>query len=1011
MVNTIGEGDRSLVRLDYSSLLKAILNKLKTTDPFKISKNRKQLFINIDEIAYSLATQGSIEMPLGSNWRGAKVATTHLTESSKDSFVSYVREIRSNLQKHLDSLLKSRNYESREDFVQALWTALREFQGTVSNQISLNYNFNKNYPDLSKQRLTHKYEEEDYPLLKFHRLTISIENLQGEFDSRLKQSLQDYINFQLNDSEDEAEEILEELYTDRNKPDSDWYKLKRLMDEEAIPKVQRAAKIKYLEYLLEHIGEDKNAIYLELLIKRLQALETYINDVDKSDGDYEVSYGGVACNLKVIFSRAEAFDSLPIIPVIDGNLGEIRDKNKGELKFIFGLKLKLAGRVQTEEGKTVLDYNLDLINPGSKQHQEGLQYESENRKKGFVQKIIRLVVLYFFVFSGNDPKQPEYEPETDLDYEVVKKFENKILPILQGSDEGRKASLIQGIIKGIKQYDAETKINQLRNLLKRKLKASKLWTSRVYPVQINVKRGVLETDAEAIDKISSLFCEDLRENKTALKYISVGDTNLDPSSLCYLSGKIIIDEIGYFETRDNQEFSMEYAAGNFPTIPVILTPKEDNCRKIFDQSLKKTKLLCFPYDSERLKQDIFQESQATREFIYRFVFSLLSYISLKIILDTATEKLNKKLFLPIIRFHLGDKQNPLPAEVFLRDNFAILAHLFNVNHRANTQGFRVRNVNAFKIRNGLSSLYSVLPKRFNFKNPLPNPRLHKLAIVVVSSRECDRTWRGEYQKSNLTGEIIKIDRKEDGSILVYTSKTISEHHEKNRLYREPDTLVTEVETLYQNGYRHILYIAKSPYSQTLNLTATEKDNLYFMSPAVIRNLKGEREDLKIYPVFFDKYYVVSLEQTSRKSLYIQDVEELTNVVNDPTKQIAVFFNLFNGIQVGDKYYNGVISYSSLLNIYEQKLLDTSDIYAGLINNDENSPLKNEILQFLTLFHFSRYEADRKDIQLKLDPYTNIIGDKSVGALSMFSHTERTVEFNCLAFLNQVNDALDAKLEA
>ena len=43
MVNTIGEGDHSLVRLDYSSLLKAILNELKITNPFKISKNRKQL--------------------------------------------------------------------------------------------------------------------------------------------------------------------------------------------------------------------------------------------------------------------------------------------------------------------------------------------------------------------------------------------------------------------------------------------------------------------------------------------------------------------------------------------------------------------------------------------------------------------------------------------------------------------------------------------------------------------------------------------------------------------------------------------------------------------------------------------------------------------------------------------------------------------------------------------------------------------------------------------------------
>ncbi|MGB3694281.1 MAG: hypothetical protein WBG70_17305 [Spirulinaceae cyanobacterium] len=1014
MVNTIREGDRSLVRVDYSSLLKAILERLQTTNLWRISSNGKQLFIDVDEIAYSLATQGGIEMPLGSNWRGAKVATTHLTESSKDSFVSCNREIRACLEKCLDSWLQERNYQFREDFVRELWTALNQFQGKVGNQISLSYDFNKDYPGLSKQRLTLKHEDEDYPFLKFHRLTISIENTPGQFDLRLKESLKAHIasDFNGSSSKDEAEELLEELYGDRNKPDSDWYRLKRLMDEEAIPKVQRAAKIKYLEYLWEHIGENANAIYLEVLIRRLQALERYINDVDKSDGDYEVSYGGISCNLKVVFSRAEAFDSLPIIPQIDGNLGEIRDENKDELNFVFGLKLKLAGKVQSEDGKTVLDYNLGLIDPESKQHKAGLEYEDGKRKEGFVKKIIRLVVLYFFVFAGNDPKKQGYDLESDLEYEVIDKFAANILPVLKDSDENKKHSLFKGIVKGVREYGAETKIYKLRDLLQQtKSKASKLRSSRVYPIQINVKQGVLETDIEKIDEGSTLFCNGLRENKTALKYISVGEASIDTSSLCYLSGNIKIDEIGYFETTDNQEFSLEYAAGNFPAIPVVLYPQVEKCRKILEKSFQDKKLILFPYQNERLKQDVFQDSQANEAFIYRFVFLLLSYISLKILLDTATEKLNKKLFLPIIRLHLGDKQHPLKAEVFLRDNFAILAHLFNVNHRANTQGFRVKDVKAYKMKNGLSSLYNVLPKKFKFTNPPINPKLNKLAIVVVSSRECDRTWRGESQKSNLTGEIIKIDRKEDGSILVYTSKTISEHYNTNRLYRNPDTLVAEVETLYKNGYQHILYIAKSPYSQTLNLTATEKDNFYFMSPEVIRNLKGEQEDLKIYPVFFDKYYVVSLKETLRKSFYIQDAEELTDVVNDPTKQIAVFFNLFNGIKVGgrEKYYNGVISYSTLLNVYEQNLLDTSDIYAGLIDNDADRSLKNEILQLLTLFHFSRYEAANKDIQLKLDPYTNIIGDKSVGALSIFPHAEATVEFNGLAFLNEVNDALDAKL--
>ena len=308
-----------------------------------------------------------------------------------------------------------------------------------------------------------------------------------------------------------------------------------------------------------------------------------------------------------------------------------------------------------------------------------------------------------------------------------------------------------------------------------------------------------------------------------------------------------------------------------------------------------------------------------------------------------------------------------------------------------------------------------MPKKFILNNNLSNPKINKLAIIVVSSRECDRIWQSNYKISNLTGEVIKIDRQQDDSFLVYTSKTISNHDNIRQIHVNPEAIVGEVERLYKDGYRHILYIAKSPYSQTLNLTATEKDdNLYFMSSPVIRNLKGSKEDLKIYPVFFDKYSVVSLRNLGRKSLYIQDAEELTDIVNDPTRKVAVFFNLFNGIQIGkpeDRYYNGVISYSTLLNVYDQNIVDTGEIYADLINNDYGSGVKTEILQLLTLFHFSRYEADNKDIQLKLDPYQNIIGDQSVGALSIFPHMQPKVQFNLLAFLNEVNDALNAKIQS
>ncbi len=134
--------------------------------------------------------------------------------------------------------------------------------------------------------------------------------------------------------------------------------------------------------------------------------------------------------------------------------------------------------------------------------------------------------------------------------------------------------------------------------------------------------------------------------------------------------------------------------------------------------------------------------------------------------------------------------------------------------------------------------------------------------------------------------------------------------------------------------------------------------------------------------------------------------ELTQLVNDKadaSQRSMVFFNLFNGITVGnDNSYNGVISYTTLLNIYNDTEHEKT-IFNGLISDTK---LKQDILNYLTLFHFSRYEATptkKKPISLKLDPYQNLIGDKSVGALSILKHSNRNLDLilDCLPISNKM----------
>lgn len=1007
-MNVIRIDNNDLVPLDYSNLLDNILTTLQnqqSKNPFSLAQKTQWLRIDFDDTAFQVASL-QVENPLKAYSSRARAATVNFSPGSREPFIEKVQQIRDCLKKLIKSaLLQPGSNQSLEEYVTSLITDLAAFQGEPKS-MGFTYRFGR-YDNLQKQRLSLRRDNPSGGFLKFHKLVLKIENTR-QVEEQLKASLKNFINIQFaaNTEEERADihDILEHLVETK---DSDFHKLKRLMDTEALAKVQREARVRYLEFLKENLAADRNYIYLEDLIRRLRLIEAYISDRQKADGDYQVNYGGHSFNYKDIFSTSDAFDILPVFSLIAGQLGETTDEERGELQFTFGLKLKFNGKVQTHGGLEVFEYNLNLLNPDSQEHQEGL---ADNfRSDVFVRKILKIALLYFFVFaSRSNPLAEDYKIESELSYEPMSSFEEQILPILQGSDETAKQNLLRKIIKGFNKFNIPEKIKKLKNLLQ--VVVRRKFQPRTYPISIGVKRGILEQDVITIQNQNTLFKQVFRDSsredlkyRDALKYISVGDPNADPNFLFTLPANIQISEIEYFSTTDTQDFSMEYdISAGINTIPILITPQENNCIKISQANLQKQKLIVFPYEHQRLRTQIFANEDSPQAFVYRVTFSFLAYTCLKLLFDVA----GKWLFIPILRLQLTNKQAPAPEEDFMRSLFASISHLLNEKHRSSSQGFCVKDLNAYKIRNGLTSLYSVLPKKFHFSDASISLHIDKVAIIVVSSRESDASKTGNYKLSNFLGEVVGLQRQSDGSIRLQLLKTFSDNYSSQQIHNNPTVLLDEVSRLYRRGYRHFFYMAKAPYSQTLNLTRTARDeDLFFMSKAIISAFVKDKEDIKIYPIFFDKYYVVKLQSIKASSLYVQDVSELTSLVEDPSKQAVVFFNLFNGITVGeDRYYNGVISYATLLNIY-QGLLDDKDIRMGLIYD---SQLKNDLLQCLALFHFSKYEASptkNRNISFKLDPYQNIIGDESVGAKSIFKHMTGGVKFNSLAFLTEVRKAL------
>jgi len=1002
MVNVLRLDNSDLVTVDYGDLLDKILEVLQGKNPFSISGDRKRLLIDIDTLANQVATCKEVQNPLGDSENQADSATVNFLPEVEVRFRSQVREIQACLRQKLESAVG--NSIAIGKFAASLTSPLESFKGKGS-ELGFKYDFGKCYDSLQKQKLSLECLDSDCDsLLKFHKVTIVVRNA-DIFQEELKAGLKNYIaeNAENKDDREELNFRLDEMVEN---PTSDFHRLVRVVDRETLGQLKKEATITYLEYLLENLDSTtenvRGLIYLQDLIRRMRLIEAYISDINKPDGDYLVSYQGTQVNYRDMFSRSEAFDYLPIVPIIAGSLGETTDDSGGDRQFIFGLKLKFGNPVQSRGGDRVLDYYLNLLNPDSEEHLAAL--EAPANRETFFRKVLKIAFLYYFVFaSRSNPLAPNYDTDSELNYNPIAGFEQNVVSILQGSDEDAKKELFRNFIQGFEKFNIAHKINCLKQLLQKCILDQTILSPRTEPRLILVKRGLLENIDRTLT--TGIFFKEVvgRNPKETLQYISVVKPNVSTRAICQLPLNITIEDVRYFPTDESQSFSMEYNIKGMQVLPVVWVPKADRSRDVFYKSFQ-DKSIVFPYDNRRLDSKGGLKPQAA--FVYKFAVALMSYICLQILLD----KLPNNLFVPMVRLHEGDSKNPSPSEKFIGHFSKTLCHILSEKQRSNSKGFRIMGTpSGLTIRNGLSSLYSILPKKFRFNNVQLSSELDNLAIITVSTRDSDvKKGKGKGNRADrkacLMGEVTGIRRQEDDSIQVGMLKTFSENYSLQHLYTQPSILGDIVTQLYNRGYRNFLYISQAPYMSTLHITQNDEDDkLFFMSKDIIRILKGEREDIRIYPAFFDKYYVHSPKQHRGESFYIQDTAQLSSLFADTSKQAAVFFNLFNGIKVeqGDKnFYNGVISYSTLLNIYEG-ILDDQNIRQGLIYD---GIIKDTLLHYLTIFHFSRYKA-RQKISIKLDPFDRIIGDNSVGALSIFSHAGGSADFNSLAFLNKVREVL------
>lgn len=885
---------------------------------------------------------------------------------------------------------------------------------------------NGNFP-LKKQRLHLRKSPLDMdPCLKGHKLMIEVERLK-DVPVQIAQGVLAYLQTQALCTKEEFTSAQRELERRQQKVASDLNRICDALIEHSLARLQRAAQLRYLAFLSKGIqvwNAPKSADglpLLRILQHRLEQLEAYINDSGQDDLFYQISYQEARINLRDLLSRANAFDALPIIPLVDGLLGETYEMEKAQKTFTFGVKLKLNGPVQVHggHGEPVFDYYTALFNPESLLYQEREKETSidKRERQRFLEKSISVALLYLFVFT--DGENETFDPKSEA---------NRLLEILRNSDEAKKQAALKQLSEDIKRTNLAC-VQRLRDTLVAFLHNPKIGLPRdETTLLLSLHKELLVRDPDSMLTHHHFFQEDWEGNggKDLLKYVSIDDDSAGSDAICRLPVTMRFETM-YYDVAEQppDRFQMSYVTEKLGILPLALTPYEQEKPHPAVETFLPARHIRLIYRQH--DRDFGRSASAT--FVYRLVYMLLSYLFLKLILDESiSEDVRRKIFLPIACLHTKAESvdsTQIDTETFVHSYSKVLAHLLAGDYQASSQGFDLRTTakgDQYKLPNALASLYNALPRLFKPQGTgLASASLEKLAIITVSSRKADLNGQSPQAYSSVIyGDVVGMERLPDGAILARTLTAFADLSEAGPIYEHPEVLIAQVRACYQQGYHHFLYVAQAPYTSTLRLPSpTTRAELYFMNEAVLRAMRQVGEDIKVYPIFFDKYSVVK-QQTKTSfgqdaepdSLYIDDLGELSALAADKNKHTVIFLNVFNGQKVGrrgdseSRVYNGVVSYGTLVNMYE----DTTYyqyIWQDLLGQRLPGALSTCLLDWLTLLHFLRYEKSRPD-RFKLDPYGRIIGSDSVGKCAILPHMTGRTRFNSLAFLSVVRSILQAQ---
>lgn len=1078
-MSTLRHSRNTLAPVSHTQLLEAILAELKKQQVFRITSSH--LSISTDDVAIAAAKKlkTSFATPVIGSASSMRTASVNMNDKTEKEFSKLLKNIFAELRQQFERSVAPLHLSPHAYLTKGL-QSLQHLKdqvtmktGATSSQhkpLGLLYSFPSQQTLQSKQlHVLTNPQDIGKAHFRLSRVKMDVSNL-NTFSDQIDRSLQELCRFEqcmkaVRGDQEAAEELhedlMEMLQASLSDPSSEFAQLQRFLEDETVGQLKKMASLEHLRYFQNQHTKNHitlasdlkdHSIYwqtLDRLIARLDALQACIWDSSRSESDYDGYYENCTFNFRDLAARANLLTKAPVIPFMEGSLGETASKDQGVNSFLFGAKLKLGGSVPArqqiptgggqEKIFDVYNYYLNLLDSKNQAHQEGIKGRNA---QSFVEKIMTVLLVYSFLFKEDETGQAPAVP-----FDPAQHFLQEVVAVFKQSDVQRKSTfLAQEAFSYRRSTTAHTQITRLQKLFRSLMKQrTQLFLPHTAHLDICVRRGLLEQHLPKI-RGGSFFLPNMFSgtHKKALKYVTIDPTGINSDVVCKLDATIEMDDVLFLPDEALPDaYDLHYDLADTMLLPVYLLPVHSAISAIYQQYVQSQWYISFPYKVWRPLPNAWSGNAG---YIYRTTHALLMFLTLFLFLQYLASSEASSLartFLAIFRFHVHTEDQSV-QETFMANLSRILAHLFSETCQAEHQGLYIGDLAqtlerarthyqeqqqqassqrtpapfrpprpsgevVSRLRNAQSSLYSRLSRIAEIPHRKNDPFvLEKLAMLVVSGRESDATWTSnDFKRLTMYGQINTFDALGEGRVRVCTNETFAYNLDSDQAYTAPVILADLTNALYERGYKHVLYLAHSPHSSTLRIQrqvgSQSEEHRFFMDENVLRTMKGNRADLLLYPIFFDSFYVsrlVPIKKDEVRSFYIHKVEELSHILQDPSQRIVPFFYLFNNLLVGsEEKYHGVTAYSTFWNFYSNDIVANQNIHLGLLY--EQGPLRRDILTFLTLFHFLSNEKSVGPTALRRDPYRAIFGDESVGRRALYAHGNPTIQFNMLSFLTEV----------